>query len=222
MNKVKTLLVTLPVTLLVAGVIALPVYAHDGEPGTVAEPTSSQQGSDGRKKEDRDRTKTEAERGVEVEKAEDSYRNRGKEIVSELKAERQQKTALKAEDRQKRCENRKQGLQKKVDNLASNAQKHQSRITEIFNKATTYQAENNITLDGFDALVSTANAAKGTSQTSVDALVALKPTLDCTKESVPTDVATFKAAATQARTDLKAYKTSVKAVLKALNDAKER
>ena len=101
------------------------------------------------------------------------------------------------------------------------AQKHKSRIDDVYVKALAYQKDKDITVENLDTLVAAADSAKSKAQMSVDALTGLKPTIQCTSDTVATDVATFKAAAEQARTDLKTYRASVKAILTALKGAKE-
>ena len=71
-----------------------------------------------------------------------------------------------------------------------------------------------------DALTETSCTAKATAAASQAALQAVTPTVDCGSTSVAQDVATFKAAAEQARTDLKTYKTAVKALVTALQAAR--
>ncbi|MEK7153435.1 MAG: hypothetical protein AAB834_05785 [Patescibacteria group bacterium] len=145
-------------------------------------------------------------------------RVRGKELLERAQKER---SAKPAEARKKACEARKQGLQRKIGNLVKNAEKYQARIDEVFAKATTFYSENNLSVDGYDELVVRTTNAKAQAQASVQALKSLKPTIDCTSNTVATDVATFKAAAEQARKDLRSYKQAVKSILTDLRAAKD-
>jgi hypothetical protein len=90
--------------------------------------------------------------------------------------------------------------------------------TAVLDKAVKYQQTNNLTIDS--TLVANAQAAKATSAGSISALQTAKPAIDCTNPSVADEVATFKTAAQTTRSNLKAYRDSVKAVLKALEAAK--
>jgi hypothetical protein len=120
--------------------------------------------------------------------------------------------------RQKKCETRQQGLNTKFDRIINNSQRIQTHISAVLDKAVKYQQTNNLTIDS--TLVANAQAAKATSAGSISALQTAKPAIDCTNPSVADEVATFKTAAQTTRSNLKAYRDSVKAVLKALEAAK--
>ena len=123
-------------------------------------------------------------------------------------------------ERTKKCEDRKEGLQNKFDSIARNSANYQTRIDDIYAKTVAFQTTNNLNPTGLSALIATANAAKAKAALSVAGLQTSKPTsVDCTNKTVATDVAAFKISASQARTDLKAYKQAVKAVVKSLRDA---
>lgn len=141
-------------------------------------------------------------------------RSRGKALVDELQKEH--KSKLTDAQRPKVCEAHKQGLTNKFTVIARNSQSYQTRIDDIYAKALTFQTSKNVSSVDLTALIATADAAKDTSDSSVANLLELKPTLDCNNLSVASDVATFKTAAGQTRTDLKAYKAAVKAVLQNL------
>jgi hypothetical protein len=238
MTKFKKLLVALPVTALLLGIVTVPVYAHDGEDDSGSNSGSSENnnsGSDSTKTEDSTTNSGSGGQSASGRQTEDKLRHKGQDLLKQAKELKQQKensaasdsedspktdTALK-ERRQKRCENRKHGLETKVANIVNIAQKHKSRIDDVYAKALAYQKDKDITVENFDALVAAADSAKAQAQASVDALTGLKPTIQCTSDTVATDVATFKAGAEQARTDLKTYRISVKAILTALKDAKE-
>jgi hypothetical protein len=147
-------------------------------------------------------------------------RQKANDDLNKKREEHKDDQANKKEDRQKRCESHKQGLTNKFNNMVNHSQKIQAKIDNILNKATAYQASNGVTPTGWNDLLSAAQAAQAASADSIADLSTLKPTIDCNSESTASDVATFKAAAAKTRDNLKAYKTSVKALLKALKDAK--
>lgn len=157
-------------------------------------------------------TETETESSLDV-------HQQGKDMVTALKKER--KSSQTDAQRTQKCEAHKQGLTTKFDHIVTNSQSYQNKITDILNKAVAYQQANNVTVTNFDSLVASATAAQGAAADSITALQSVKPSLDCNNVSVAQDVATFKAAAEKTRTALKAYKTAVKAVLQALEAAKE-
>ena len=141
----------------------------------------------------------------------------GEDKVAEMRKEK--KTEVKQEDRQKRCETHKQGLETKFAKIVANSQRSQARIDEILAKAQAFQASKNLSPVDFSALVATATSARTTSAAAISALQAVQPTLDCANPNVANDVATFKAAAEQTRTALKDYKAAVKNVLTSLKAA---
>lgn len=144
--------------------------------------------------------------------------HRGAALVAELRKEHVSK---KTDDERKNiCENRKQGLATKFTRISAAAQTTHSRIDDILAKAEAYQQTNNLSIENYDSLVAAAHAAGTTSSSSVASLKAVTPTIDCSSSTVANDIATYKAAAQQTRDDLKAYRTAVKAVLKALISAK--
>ena len=123
-------------------------------------------------------------------------------------------------DRQKNCQAAEHGLETKFQSLSTNATSFQTKIDTALANAITYQKDNNLTVTNFAQLVADAQAAQSKAAASVSALNDLNPTLDCTQSTVATDVASFKVAAMQAKTDLLAYKDAVKTVLQALEAAK--
>lgn len=194
--------------------------ARDGADDSTEVTTSSTEQSETAKKD------AEARREA-AKQAQEQVREKAKQDFEKKREAAKQKVETESEkekhnqERTKTCESKKQGLDQKFSRLSANAQKFNNHIDEVLKKAEAYKTEKNLTVDNYDALVAAAVAADAKSQASVSALSALKPTLDCNKDSVASDVSTFKAAAEQARTDLKDYRTSVKALLKAIEQAKE-
>lgn len=149
-------------------------------------------------------------------KAETEAETEGQDFIDNLLKTHKRHTE---QERQKNCQAAQKGLETKLSNIQKNASKFQTLINEVYQKALDYQQANNLSPAGFDQLVSTANSAKDTASASVSALASLSVNLDCSSSSVAGNVATFRAAAQQARTDLVSYKTAVKAVLTALEGA---
>ncbi len=130
----------------------------------------------------------------------------GKTLLEDAKKANKEHTT---EERIKNCEGRKNGLTTKVTELQKNAQKHLDKISGVLTKLQDAQKAGTLKVTNIDTLLADAVSAQTKAKASVDALKALTPTVDCTKASVAMDVATFKAAAEQARTDLKTYKTAL-------------
>lgn len=139
---------------------------------------------------------------------------KGDDMLADMR--KQHKANKTDAQRQKFCQAHKQGLTQKFSSITANSQKIQTRIDGIYSKALAYQVANNLQPANFDTLVATADSAKAASSASITALQAVTPTIDCASTTTASDVATFKAAAQQARDNLKAYRSAVKAVVKAL------
>lgn len=168
---------------------------------------------------DSNEIESENEDAVEVEdghKAE--MRQRGKEILAELKKEG--RAERNDSQREKACLNRKDNVDQRSQRLIKRAQNLQIRFDAVLKGATNFQQANNLTSDTITSLVSAAEAAKSQAATSRATMLVLKPGLDCTQPTAVNDVATFQAAAETARQDFKAYKSAVRALLVALQDAK--
>lgn len=169
----------------------------------------------------RSRKESENESLTEVHKSNDDavteLRKKAEQHVAELKKDNKGQSA---EKRLEKCQARKQGLENKFERIVTNSQKMQTRIDSILAKAVDYQQANNVQAADFDTLVAAAKVAQAKSAASIANLQALKPSVDCNNASVSTDVAAFKAAAEQVRSDLKDYRKAVKAVLQSLLNAK--
>jgi len=157
-------------------------------------------------------SKTEVETTTEV-----KDRQQGASLIAELKGNGKHHSdgEIKAA-----CDSHKQGLETKFVNISTDMTSLKARITVILTKAETYQKTNNESVPNWSSLIAAATAAGNTADGSIAALHNLTPTLDCNSVSVAQDVATFKAAAMQAKTDLQMYKSAVKSVVKALLEAK--
>lgn len=151
------------------------------------------------------------------ERKREELRMQGRAMLDELRKGRSDRSK---EQRQKSCQSRKQGLETKLENLTKNAEKYQSRADEVLAKVVAYKNNKNLEVQDFDALFSTATAAQAQAKISVAALLSLKPSIDCNSDSVASDVAAFKAAAAQARIDLKTYRTAVKSLVSAVQITK--
>ncbi len=147
----------------------------------------------------------------------------GSDMVSELEKKKSdsKKPEHSQEERKKICESHKDGLTNKFSHIATNSSRIQTRIDDVFAKALAFQQTSTTQVTNFDPLVAAAKTAQTNSADSITALKAVTPSLDCNSTSVASDVATFKTAAKQARDNLKAYKASVRAILQALETAKD-
>lgn len=167
------------------------------------------------------KTETETEHAVETETSDDSsaeLHKRGSSVIDDLR--KTHKSAKTTAERQKTCESHKQGLTNKFSRMVSNSEKIQAHIDEVFTKGQAFKVSSGLSPADYDTLVATAVTAQTNSQASIATLKTVQPAVDCNSETVASDVATFRAAAQQTRDNLKAYRTSVRAVLKTLLTAK--
>jgi len=211
MKLVKQSLLLLPAMVLAATLFVAPVSARDG----VEDSSTTQESETHDQEVAREAAKDQAERLREQAK-QDIEKKR-----ESAKQENEQERERKKQEREHTCDSRKQGLETKVGNLNKNGQKHLDHFNKVYANALEFQQANNLNPAGFSDLTAKADAAKAKAAASVAALNALKPTVDCKKDTVASDVSAFKTAAAQARTDLQAYKITIKDVLKALESAHE-
>ena len=205
MKQLKLPLIPIAVfAILLIFAASTPVFAHNGEHSSGNDSVTSSPVSDGNSSNNSHsstKVMTETEHGN----------------ITEIKQERKVQTA---DQRKKVCQVRKQGLTNRSDRIVSNSKRIQNRIDGILQKAIDYKTSNNLNPADWDSLVAAAQSAQSTSSTSIAALESLKPTVDCNSTTVANDVSTFKTAAATTRDNLKAYRDSVKAVLKSLAEVK--
>lgn len=146
----------------------------------------------------------------------DELRLRAKELADEAKKKVREHTN---EKKKANCQTRKQGLETKFSRLSANAQKHKERLDGILTRAIAYHDENAIVSAAYDESLIKAQASQAVAAASVGELAGLSPTVDCNNISVASDVALYKAAAEQARNDLKEYRGAIKAVLQSLKES---
>ncbi len=228
-NLLTKLSLTVPSLVLAStALVAVPVLAEDGSSGGSGssnstsgtsgsgDSTSSTSGGE-TQPEPAPPTGTKTSTESETEH-ETTARHEGLLMLQELRLKN--KTHTEAE-RKLACESHKKGLSNKFLRINTETASFNSKIDAFLARAETYQKTNNVTVANWNSLVAAADAANTTSESSLAALKDLTPTVDCNGTSVAQDVATFKSAAQQARTDLQAYKAAVRAVVKALLDAKQ-
>lgn len=208
MKLAKQSLLLVPAFVLALSIFATPVFAREGADDTTSDSsTTTTQESEAT----REAAKTQAEQ----------LREKAKQDIEKRREALKDQSEQHKQEREQKCESHKQGLETKVASLNTNAQRHLELFNSAYAKALQYQKDNNLNPTGFTDLVSAADAAKAKAEASVAALNDLKPTVDCNKDSTASDVAAFKTAATQARTDLKAYQTAVRAVFHSLIQSQE-
>lgn len=207
--KIKNLTILSAALVFLAGVVSAPVFAHDSE-GNESSYSSADKSES---------SSAEHKRVDELSKR--KMEKLRQEARSELdKKRRVSSVKMSSAERQKKCESRKNGMNKKIANLNKNASKHLAHFDTVYSRVLEYKNSKNLSSQNIESLVVSANDAQLKAAASVEALNQLKPTIACEKDSVPNDVAAFKQAAAQAREDLKSYKKAIKEVFKALRTAR--
>ncbi len=217
--RLKRVLVSVTISLLLPASMTLPAFAEGGSGSggdatkiaDTTQPTASTSGSTETKVK---KTEVEIEHAKELEGiAETENHDHAKKILDDAKKKGKEHTK---EERLKNCTDKQQGLVNKLANLQKNSSSHLGKIDAVLVKLTDSQATAKTPVAGYAALLAAATAEQAQAAASVAALGNLSTKIDCTKDTVASEVATFKAAAEQARSDLKAYRDAVKAILKAI------
>ncbi len=208
-------------TMLTASLFTVPTFANDSNSGSSNETSHANTSSTTISVNDSNSQSTEhnQEANTETENTqEDTLNTESNHEISNLLKSHEKHSD---NERQKKCQAAEHGLETKLKSLAKNATAFQNRIDKALNLAISFQKDHNVTVSNFDQLVNAAQTAQSQAATSVSVLNGLSPNLDCSQNTVATNVAKFKVAAKQARSDLLKYKESVKEVLQALDAAKE-
>jgi len=205
----------LSLSLAIPLLVVAPVFAHQGS-GDAARTTTTQTSDSTSTASGETETETEAEH-VETVGQTNKARQRATAMVAELKQEHAAKHT--AAERQKACEVRKDRLAQRFTKMHHGSINIKTRLDAVLTKAIAYQTKQNLTGADITKLVTDAQTAKATAETSQAALKALTPTLDCSDPNVAAQVAAFKAGAQTARNDLKAYRTAIHNLLDALKKA---
>lgn len=224
----RKLLLLTPASMLVMTLATMPVQARNGADDSITTPSTSGPTNDTSSRDGTVTHETEVHPEAEVE----THTTDPKQVESHNKAQgikliEQEMHQAKAkkhtiEERQKNCKVHENGLETKLANLGKNADKHKVRIDGILQKAEAFYNNSSAKPAGAVDLLAEAQAAQQTSAASVTALKALNVNLDCNNPGVAENVATFKVAAAQARSDLLTYRGAVKSLLKSLQtDAKD-
>ena len=121
--------------------------------------------------------------------------------------------------RQLACNQREHSITTRTANFGAAAQRHLDVFNSIFAKVQAFQTDKHLNVSNYDALVAAATAKQSTAQSAVDALKALNVPIDCTQSDPAGSVATVKAAVSDARTALQAYRSAIKDVIVALKGA---
>lgn len=137
-------------------------------------------------------------------------------LQQERQNDRQQ---LKADAREKVCENRKADIDRRSDNFTTAAQRHLDVFNDIFTKLQAYHDKKNPNVSNYDTLVADATAKQTAATSAVAALKGLDVNIDCSSADPASTVANIKVAVQNARQTLGEYRTALKNLVVALKTA---
>ena len=133
--------------------------------------------------------------------------------LSELRAGKKEKTA---EQRLKICEVRKTSIDNKLSAFDNHAGQKLAQFNTIFTRVQTFKSEKQLQVTNYVALVGTATQKQTIAAESVAALKALTASFDCSTTDPAATVAAIKAAASDTRAALQAYRQAIKDIVVAL------
>jgi|GEM_PF-2301084 len=145
-----------------------------------------------------------------------SLESRVKQLLDD---KRQNKPAKSTADLQKICQQHQADINKKIANLSTKAQNHLTAFNNVFTKVQAFQSSHNLSVSNYDTLVADATAKQTAATTAVNALKSVSVTVDCSTADPASSIATVQTAASDARTALQAYRSSLLALVNALLDA---
>lgn len=125
-----------------------------------------------------------------------------------------------AADRQKSCQELQTQINNKVSRLSTKAQQYLTNFNTIFTQVQAYQTSHQLAVSNYDTLVAETTAKQAAATAAVTSLKNVSVNIDCSATDPAGSVATVETAASDARTALQAYRSSLKALIQALLAAK--
>jgi len=118
----------------------------------------------------------------------------------------------------KACENHAATIDRLMTNMNNRRQNAFDRISQITTAVEDFYAKKGLTVDGYDALVTNVNVAKGVAQTAMSDQQAI-PSLDCSGDHPRADVTDFRIKRSASIDAMKAYRDAVKNLVTAVKTA---
>ena len=140
------------------------------------------------------------------------------EIEKQRAARKETKTAA---QRKLVCENRKKAINNKLAAFVQATDKHLTRLKDVDAKIRSYQLNNDVSAEGFDALLAAADVKKGAAETAVGALKTVAADVNCDNPETVVALRAVKDTAIDTRRALHEYRTSIKAMVAALVQTEE-
>ncbi|OGL24920.1 hypothetical protein A2884_02210 [Candidatus Saccharibacteria bacterium RIFCSPHIGHO2_01_FULL_48_12] len=144
------------------------------------------------------------------------FRAEAQQRVEELKANAQQQSQ---EFRQKACEARKVSLERRMDRMQAQTQKHKEVFDKIFTRVQQFYTDKQLSVSNYNELVANVTGAQTIAQANIEGLTELNGEIDCTKESVANGVQAFKDSLKETRDSLKDYRKTIVELIKAVHQS---
>ena len=222
-TKFSNLALILIAVLFVALLAGHPVSAR-GENSGSGSSSSGSSGSDDSSSDDNEQeNENEVENETEHESTEVSHRLKQFRVngSSELAKMRKNGHEHTHAQRLKICENREKTINNKVNAFGGHAESYLNRLDGIFEKVQAYQTEQQLPVSNYDELVQAVAGAQTDATTAVAALKVVAVNIDCSADDPAAGLSTVKEAAHEARDALKAYRTALKNLVKAMIQASD-
>jgi chromosome segregation ATPase len=148
-------------------------------------------------------------------KAEEAKKNREAKLA-ELKA---QAETRKAEVKADVCEKRQDKLQALLPKLSKGATTVKGRIDNKYEKVQAFYESKNLNLSNYDELVGAIETAKANSEASIAAVNDYSIEVDCTSDTLGSELDGYRSAVGAVKEDLKAYRDALVNLITALRGA---
>lgn len=146
----------------------------------------------------------------------EKFRTGAREHNAEARLKVQAKTHI---VRQKACEARKAGLERRMDRAVTQAEKHKAVFDKIYNRVKEFHDDKNLATPNYEQLAAVVDTAQSDAAASIAALDSLNFEIDCTQDNVADSVTAFKEALKETRDSLKDYRKAIVDFVKAVHQS---
>lgn len=148
----------------------------------------------------------------------EQFREQARERMEALRAKGKEHSQ---EVRQKSCEVRKAGLERRLNRKVASAQKHQGVFDKIYARVVSFHDTKNLNTANYDELKAKVDTAQTNASTQILALQGLDISVDCTQSNVADQLSAFKQSLGETRDALKAYRSALVEFIKAVHQSAE-
>lgn len=219
MQKIKTFIISLSVFTLLSGVaLVTPASARDGhgsDDNRVNNP-STQTGASDQLAENNSSISSNAKTESEASDLVEQFREQAKEKTQEARDKAKEHTQA---EREKSCTARKTALTKRMNNTVAQAQRHKQVFDKIYARVKEFHDTKQLNITNYDSLTANVDKAQTDAEANITALSSLDVSVDCSSQTVAASVGAFQQAVKNTRDSLKAYRSALVELIKALKGA---